>query len=71
MRKYAKISGMTCEHCASRIEHALCEIDGISDVHISIRKQMAVFDCDADVSNQEIIDVIESVGYVVKEVDWE
>ncbi len=71
MRKYAKIEGMSCEHCATRITHALCEIDGISDVHVILKKNTAIFNCDSDVCNQEVIDIIESLGYIVKEVDWE
>jgi copper chaperone CopZ len=71
MRKYAKIGGMTCEHCASRIIRALSEIEGISNVEIDLKKQVAVFEADAEVNNQEIIDMVEGEGYEVKEVDWE
>lgn len=71
MKKYAKITGMSCEHCVARVTNALCEIEGISYVHVNLKKGIAIFDADEDVKNQEIIDAIEDAGYDVKEVDWE
>lgn len=71
MKKYAKIIGMSCEHCVSRVTHALNDIDGISYVQVSLKNQIAIFDADEEVKNQEIIDALEDLGYEVKEVDWE
>ena len=71
MKKYAKIKGMSCEHCVARVTNALNEIDGISYVKVNLKKGIAVFDADEDVKNQEIIDAIEDAGYEIKEVDWE
>lgn len=71
MKKYVKIKGMSCEHCVARVTNALNEIDGISYVHVNLKKEIAIFDAHEDVQNQEIIDAIEDAGYEVKEVDWE
>jgi copper ion binding protein len=71
MKKYVKIGGMNCGHCVSSIEHVLGQIEGISNIEVDLRKQTAVFDADTEVNNQEIIDMIESAGFEVKEIDWE
>ena len=71
MKRYAKIIGMSCEHCETKVTHALNDIEGVSYVHINIKKGIALFDADEDVKNQEIIDAIEDAGYDVIEVGWE
>ena len=36
------IGGMTCDHCAKTLTHALRQLDGISDVSVSFEKKAAI-----------------------------
>ncbi len=71
MKKYVKIKGMSCEHCVARVTNALKEIEGISYVHVNLKKEIENFDAHEDVQNKEVNEAIEDAGYEIKEVEWE
>lgn len=60
MKKY-NITGMSCAACQSRVEKAVSQVDGITDVSVSLlTNSMQV---EGDVSDVEIIKAVEAAGY--------
>lgn len=66
-RKTVKIEGMTCEHCSSRIQNALNAIDMIN-AKVNLKRGEAYLDLGREVSNEEIKNAIEELGYKVTDI---
>lgn len=62
MKKVINIEGMSCSHCASRVEKALNEIEGVS-AKVNLGKKQAVVKLSADVSDQALLDAVANAGY--------
>ena len=60
-----KIKGMSCGHCVASVTKALSDIDGISDVQVSLEKGEATFRKDKDVANEVIKAAIARIGFEV------
>ncbi|MCK5128385.1 MAG: heavy-metal-associated domain-containing protein [Clostridiales bacterium] len=64
MSKTLKVEGMSCGHCVNRVKNAIEELQGVSNVEVSLEKKNAVVDYDEKVlSSDVIIAAIEEVGY--------
>ena len=58
------ISGMHCESCASGITAMLKRVEGVAKVNVSYEERRATVDYDdAKTSPEEIIKVIQKMGY--------
>lgn len=57
------ITGMTCEHCVSKVKGALEGIEGVTDVGVSLEKAMAWLNAPAGVSPDELVGAVENAGY--------
>ena len=60
-----KVKGMTCQHCVASVTKALSEIDGITDVRVSLEKGEATFNEQSPVTEQTIKDAIAAIGFEV------
>ena len=60
-----KIKGMSCQHCVASVTKALSEIDGISDVQVSLDNGEATFNEQNPVDGQTIKDAITKIGFEV------
>ena len=60
------IEGMMCGHCQARVEKALKEVAGVTDVTVSLENKNAVVtgDASADALKQAVVDA----GYEVTDV---
>ncbi len=67
MEKIIEIEGMSCEHCAKRIEHVLKNMEGITDVNVSLDKKEAIVKGDT-IDTNIIKDKIENIGFNVKNI---
>lgn len=57
-----KIEGMSCEHCAGRVEKALTAVEGVTEARVSLKPGSARVTGDAlDVS--ALIDAVDRAGY--------
>ena len=63
-RKTFNVSGMTCEHCVNRVQEAINSIDGASGV-VNLRKGTVTVSMSREISDEDIIGVIEKAGYEV------
>lgn len=60
MKKYT-VTGMSCAACQSRVEKAVCHIDGVKEVSVSLlTNSMLIY---GDVSDEIIIDAVKKAGY--------
>lgn len=63
---FVAISGMTCAACSGSITDALMDVDGISDVSVSLLTASAEISHSSAVSTNQIIATIEDCGFDAK-----
>ena len=68
MKKTIDIEGMSCSHCVMHVKEALSEIDGVSDVSVSLEDKKAVIEAADKVTDEEITKAIDDYGYEVKKI---
>jgi Cu+-exporting ATPase len=62
----APVEGMTCASCVARVEKALSNTEGVSNVSVNFATEKASFDVDISRSNfKEIVLVVENSGYKI------
>lgn len=58
------VQGMSCEHCACRVERALEELEGVAGVQVDLQAQTATVAMgERKPSPEEMIAAVEAVGY--------
>jgi copper chaperone CopZ len=66
------IEGMTCDACQSHVNHAINELSGIMSANTSYDNGCAIVEFDKTVvTSEEIIEAINSTGYIVTKSDLE
>ena len=65
MEKTLYIEGMSCMHCAGRVENALNAIEGVK-AHVDLKKKRATVETDAD--DAVLIKAVEDAGYKVTKI---
>ncbi|MFW5730651.1 MAG: heavy-metal-associated domain-containing protein [Desulfonatronovibrionaceae bacterium] len=60
-----KIQGMSCQHCARAVENALSQIEGVSQVKVSLEHQEAAFKAPAGLDMNLVKKKVEEEGYKV------
>lgn len=69
MKKILKITGMTCKHCVHHVTTALSELDGVTDVLVSLENHEAVMSVNDNVTDQALKAAVAEVGYTVTSVE--
>ncbi|MFO7727613.1 MAG: cation transporter [Desulfonatronovibrio sp.] len=62
-----KIQGMSCQHCVQAVTNALSDMDGITNVKVSLENSEAVFNSSEEADMEKIKQTIEEAGYKVVE----
>lgn len=62
-----KVDGMMCSGCENRVKKSLSLIDGIEEVEANHEKGVVHIKTSKEVSEIEIKEAIEDLGYEVKE----
>ncbi|MBU3181276.1 heavy-metal-associated domain-containing protein [Clostridium psychrophilum] len=68
MKKRIYIDGMSCSNCVSHVKEALLDI-GASKVKVILEEKYATAEFDDEVTDNDITDALEEVGYEVTEVE--
>ena len=63
MVKKVFIDGMSCGHCAARIEKALATIDGVAQVKVNLTGKFAEIETAKDLDDKSVSQAIDSAGY--------
>lgn len=63
-----KIDGMSCEHCAKRVEDSLKSIDNVNSVKVNLKKKEADVTYKDDININLVQNIIEEIGYIYKEI---
>ncbi len=61
------LTGMSCATCASTIEERLESVDGVDDVSVNFATERADVSHDSSVSQEQLIQAVEDVGYGVRD----
>ena len=65
-KKSLKVDGMSCEHCVKSVNDALCAINGVADVNVSLEDGMVSFSHNPALAPLETIKAaITEEGFVV------
>ena len=65
--KMVKIEGMSCMHCAKKVENAIKEIKGVKSVKVSLEDKQAEIISKEEIDNETLKSTIEDLGYQVIE----
>lgn len=61
-----KIEGMKCAACSTRVEQALNEIEGVTNVAVNLLARKASIEYDGTLlSSRDLVETIEKTGYEV------
>jgi copper chaperone CopZ len=63
MLKKVFIDGMSCGHCAARIEKSLSELDGVVKVKVNLTGKFAELDTTKDLEEAKVLAAIDGAGY--------
>ncbi|HNX88596.1 MAG TPA: heavy metal-associated domain-containing protein [Paludibacteraceae bacterium] len=67
MEKTAIIKGMSCSHCAARVEKALNKIDGV-EAKVDLENRSAKLILTKEVSDKKIKEAVEAIDYEVTDI---
>ncbi len=65
MKKKISIEGMSCQHCVNHVTEALKELEGVDKVEVSLEEKQAVIESAKGITDGDIKNAIEEVGYEV------
>lgn len=63
--KTIKIEGMSCAHCAKKVENGLKEIKGVKSVKVDLEKKEATVVLKEKIEDSILKTTIEELGYQV------
>lgn len=64
--KTIEIEGMSCGHCAKKVETGLKDIKGVKSVTVDLEAKKATVTMKQEISDGVLKNVVEELGYEVK-----
>lgn len=62
------IDGMSCMHCAAKVEKALAALNGVSDVKVDLNGKRAIVKIKKEIDNATLKATVEDLGYTVTDI---
>lgn len=62
------IDGMSCMHCAAKVEKALASVSEVADAKVDIVNKKAVVKLKKDIDNATLKATVEDLGYNVTDI---
>lgn len=62
------IDGMSCMHCAAKVEKALAALNGVSDVKVDLNGKRAIVKFKKEIDNATLKATVEDLGYTVTDI---
>jgi len=69
MTKKVYIEGMSCEHCAKRVEKALLAVTGIHTAQVDLDKKVAMIEVVDILDEAKIKEAVSEAGYTVTRIE--
>lgn len=70
MNKKLLVEGMSCGHCVNHLKTALTEdIQGVEVLEVNLEEKYALVDIQDMVTEDDLRDVIEDLGYELKGIE--
>lgn len=66
--KEVYIDGMSCMHCAAKVEKALASVSGVTDAKVDLVNKKAVVKLKKDIDNATLKATVEDLGYNVTDI---
>lgn len=66
--KEVYIDGMSCMHCAAKVEKALSCVSGVANAKVDLENKKAVVKLKKDVDNAILKSAVEDLGYSVTDI---
>ena len=66
--KEVYIDGMSCMHCAAKVEKALASVSGVTDAKVDLVNKKAVVKLKKDIDNATLKATVEDLGYIVTDI---
>lgn len=66
--KEVYIDGMSCMHCAAKVEKALASVSGVTDAKVDLVNKKAVVKLKKDIDNATLKTAVEDLGYNVTDI---
>lgn len=66
--KEVYIDGMSCMHCAAKVEKALASVSGVADAKVDLVNKKAVVKLKKDIDNVTLKATVEDLGYNVTDI---
>lgn len=66
--KEVYIDGMSCMHCAAKVEKALASVSGVTDAKVDLVNKKAVVKLKNDIDNATLKATVEDLGYNVTDI---
>lgn len=66
--KTIEIEGMSCGHCVKKVETGLKDIKGVKSVNVDLEAKKATVTMKQEISDGVLKNVVEELGYEVKEI---
>ncbi|HCT16966.1 MAG TPA: heavy metal transport/detoxification protein [Ruminococcaceae bacterium] len=62
------IDGMSCMHCATKVEKALAALNGVSDVKVDLNGKRAIVKLKKEIDDTTLKATVEDLGYTVTDI---
>ena len=69
MKKIVGIEGMSCSHCAKKVEDAFYGLPETEDIKTNLEDKNAEIEFSSNVDDKIISDLIKSAGYTVTSIE--
>lgn len=66
--KEVYIDGISCMHCAAKVEKALASVSGVADAKVDLVNKKAVVKLKKDIDNATLKATVEDLGYNVTDI---
>ncbi len=66
--KEVYIDGMSCMHCAAKVEKALASVSGVADAKVDLVNKKAVVKLKKDIDDATLKATVEDLGYNVTDI---
>ena len=66
--KEVYIDGMSCMHCAAKVEKALASLNGVTDAKVDLENKKAIVKLKKEIENSTIKSTVEDLGYTVTDI---